>query len=97
MPRIVHTLAEWRAIAHELAARHTRDAPPELLERIQDLIAHAPEGWPEQRFAFELDEGGAGQLRDVFASLTRKDPTTGQRAASVAEAMQIIRDHQRRP
>ena len=95
MPRIVHTLAEWRAIAHELAAAHTGAAPPGLLERIQELIARAPPGWPEQPFALELDDSSAQSLRVVIASLKDVDPNAGQRAASVNEAMEIIRDHQR--
>ena len=97
MPRIVHTLAEWRAISHELAATHTESAPPGLRERIQELIARAPHGWPEQPFALELDDSSAQALRVVVASLKDVDPNVGQRDASIAEAMQIIRDHQQRP
>lgn len=96
MPRIVHTLADWNAIAHELAASHTGSAPPGLIERIQELIVRSPHGWPEQPFALEIDDGSARSVREVFTALTRNDPAAGQRIATVAEAMQIIRDHQQR-
>lgn len=97
MPRIVHTLAEWQDIAHELAASHTGDAPPGLLERINELISQAPQAWPDQPFALEIDESCADSVGEVFAALTRRDPAAGQRHASVAEAVQIIHDHQQRP
>ena len=35
MPRLAHTLAEWIAIAHEVAAPDRDAAPPGLAERIR--------------------------------------------------------------
>jgi hypothetical protein len=96
MTRIVLAMAEWQAIAHELAATHTAIAPPGLLERVQALLAQAPPGWPDQSFALELDEGCAAAVQTVHASLTNRDPAAGQRVASVAEAVRIIHDHQQR-
>ena len=96
MPRIVLALAEWQAIAHELAADHTQSPPPGLAERVADLLAQAPEGWPDQPYALELDEGSAAAIHALRAAITGRDPDAWQRAASVAEAVEIVRGHQRR-
>jgi hypothetical protein len=97
MPRIVLSLDEWRAIAHELAAAHTIAAPPGLSERVQALLTQAHDGWVDQAVALELDEGSAEIIRSVQRALTGTDPNAGQQSASVAEADMIVRDHQRRP
>jgi DNA-binding NarL/FixJ family response regulator len=96
MPRIVLSLEEWQAVAHELAASHTFTAPPGLTERVRELLTQAHDGWVAQAIALELDEGSAETVRAVHSKLTGKDPNAGQRSASVAEADDIIRDHQRR-
>jgi hypothetical protein len=96
MPRIVLSLAQWQAVAQELAGNHTAVAPPGLAERIQALLTQAPAGWPEQAFALELDESSAEAVHALQTSLTGDDRGSGQRTASVAEAMQIIHDHQQR-
>jgi DNA-binding NarL/FixJ family response regulator len=95
MPRIVLSLEEWQAVAHELAASHTFTAPPGLTERVRELLTQAHDGWAEQAIALELDEGSAETVRAVHSVLTGTDPNAGQRSASVAEADDIIRDHQR--
>ena len=97
MPRIVLSLDEWRAIAHELAAAHTIAAPPGLAERVQALLTQAHDGWVDQAVALELDEGSAEIIRSVQRALTGTDPNAGQRSASVSEADMIVRNHQRRP
>jgi hypothetical protein len=94
MARIVLTRATWRTVAHELAAAHTEVAPRGLLDRIAALLAQAPREWPDQAFALELDEASAEVVRAVHAALVGEERGAGQRAASVAEAMQIIRNHQ---
>ena len=96
MPRIVLSLEEWRAVARELAGAHTIDAPPGLSERVRELLEQAHDGWDEQAMALELDEGSAETVRAVHSVLSGTDPAAGQRSASVAEADEIIRDHQRR-
>jgi DNA-binding NarL/FixJ family response regulator len=96
MPRIVLSLEEWQAVAHEFAASHTFTAPPGLTERVRELLTQAHDGWAEQAIALELDEGSAETVRAVHSVLTGTDPNAGQRSASIAEADDIIRDHQRR-
>jgi hypothetical protein len=96
MPRIVLSLEEWQAVARELAGAHTIDAPPGLSERVRELLEQAHDSWAEQAIALELDEGSAAAVRAVRGLLTGTDPAAGQRSASVAEADEIIRDHQRR-
>ncbi len=95
MPRLCHTLAEWIAIGQELGAPGPGSAPSGLVERIRALVGQAPNGWPEQIYALELDDAGALAVADVHAALTGSDPSVWQRTASVAEAAAIIRDHQR--
>jgi hypothetical protein len=63
---------------------------------VQELLEQAHDGWAEQAIALELDEGSAAAVRAVRGLLTGTDPAAGQRSASVAEADEIIRDHQRR-
>ena len=95
MRRIVLSLQEWQTIAHELAAAHNSSAPPGLLERVQALLTQAHDGWPDQEFALELDEGSAEAVETTHRVMTQSDPAVGQRAASVAEADAIVRGHQR--
>jgi hypothetical protein len=96
MPRIVLSLAEWKAIAHELDRTHTASTPAELSERIQALLAQAPPDWPVQDLPLELDASSAEAVQAIYARLSSEDPGADQRAAAVAEAMQIIHDHQQR-
>ena len=96
MTRIVLSLEEWQAVARELAATHTIAAPPGLSERVLALLTQAHAGWAEPAIALELDEGSAEAVRAVHYLLTGTDSNAGQRLASVAEADDIIRDHQRR-
>jgi uncharacterized protein YgfB (UPF0149 family) len=96
MPRLTFTHAEWLAIAHELEAPHGVAAPPGLLERVRALLHQASAEWTDQSYALELDAGSADAVRAARAALAGPDPVAGQRAASVAEAEAIVRDHQRR-
>lgn len=94
MPRIELTRAAWQAVVHELGSTQTAPVPPGLVERIQALLAQAPHAWPEEARALELDASSAEAVRAIVAKLTGQAREAGQRAASVAEAMQIIREHQ---
>jgi uncharacterized protein YgfB (UPF0149 family) len=96
MPRIILPLADWRAVVHELEGNHTAPAPPGLAERVREMLVNAPQAWPDQDFALELDEGSAEAVRAVHAALTGEVRHQGHGAASVTEAMRIIQDHQRR-
>ena len=96
MPRIVLSLANWQAVAHELDGTHTETTPPGLAERVREMLTQAPKAWPDQALALELDEGSAEAVRAVHAALSGEDRHAGPDAASVAEAMRIVRDHQRR-
>jgi hypothetical protein len=94
MARVVMSLAEWQAVSRELAGIHNATAPAGLLERIEALLVQAPQGWPDQPFALELDDSSVEAVQWAHASLLKHDPGAGQRIASVAEAVQIIHDHQ---
>lgn len=94
MAIISHSLTQWLAIAHELSAHHQPTAPFGLSERVAELIAEAPPGWPEQQYALELDKASTETIRAIQSSLDGKGRMSGQQSASVAEAMAIIRVHQ---
>ncbi len=97
MARISLTLAEWQAVARELAAAHNIAAGPGLLERVRSLLEQAPHSWPGQVYALEIDLAGIEAIRAVHASLEGRDGLAEQRAASVAEADAIIWNHQQQP
>lgn len=94
MPNMTYRRAEWLAIAEELAAPQW-SVPPGLAERVQALLHEIPDAWPEQSATLELDASSAETVRAVRAKLAGRARGAGQRAASVAEADAIIRDHQR--
>lgn len=96
MPRLELSLVEWQAVARELSGAHAVAAPPGVVERIQALLAQAPQGWPAQKFALELDASSVEAVRAAHAALTHADRDSGQRVASVSEAVRIIHDHQQR-
>jgi hypothetical protein len=96
MPRVVLPLAAWKAVARELAGSHTADAPPGLAERVHAVLIQAPQGWPDQEIALELDEGSAEAVRAIHAALTGADRHSEPRSSAVAEADRIIREHQQR-
>ena len=97
MPRIVLSLEEWRAVARELDAAHTIAAPPGLSERVRALLTQAHDGWVDHAVALELDDGSAEIVRSIHRTLTGMDAAAEQRSASVDEADDIVRQHQRRP
>jgi hypothetical protein len=96
MPRLELSRREWEAVAYELIGTSLTDVPAGLPERIDALLADAPLDWLEQRFVLELDDPSAAVVRMVHATLTGLDPSTGQRAASLTEAEQILHDYQQR-
>lgn len=96
MPRLTYRRADWLAIAEELAAGQT-SVPAGLLERVHAMLRQIPDAWPDQSATLELDANGADAVRAAHAALTARDPAAAQQAAAVAQAVAIIRDHQRRP
>jgi hypothetical protein len=96
MARIVLSLAEWKAVAHELGRTDRATVPSGLSERIQTLLGQAPQDLPEQGLALELDSSSAETVQAICTSLSDGDRSAGQRAAAVAEAIRIIHNHQQR-
>jgi hypothetical protein len=89
------------AVLRELAERYGEDAPPGLHERITALLAATPAGWPDQACALEIEDAAAEEVVHALVRRERGLPDdTGlarQQGASVAEAEEIVRDHQRPP
>ncbi|MCA9878964.1 MAG: hypothetical protein KC442_14325 [Thermomicrobiales bacterium] len=96
MARIVMTLAEWRAIAHELQGVHHDVAPAGLRERLQALLVQTPPAWQDQPYAIELDESSIEAVWAIHAIVTGRGPLAGDQSDGVTAAMLIIQNHQRR-
>jgi hypothetical protein len=100
VPLITLTRREWIAVGEELNGRHRDEAPPGLLERIATLIAATPAAWPDQVCNLELSDLAAVDLvNTIVRQLHERGVEPGfqwQEEASVAEAEQIIRNHQNR-
>ena len=95
MAHIVLTLAEWRAVAHELRGAHHAAAPAGLNERLQAFIQETPRDWQDQPYAIDLDATSIEAVWAMYASVTTGRPATNAGHASMLAAMQIKYLHQR--
>ncbi|GIW05096.1 MAG: hypothetical protein KatS3mg059_1716 [Thermomicrobiales bacterium] len=91
---------EWLAVARELDATYRESAPPGLRERIAQLLAQFPKSWQDEACQLELDPAAA----DVVRAIVQRgrgfpvDPSVERaRQAALAEAEEIIREHQASP
>jgi hypothetical protein len=91
---------EWVAIKGELDFAFGDDSPPGLRERIAALLVVTPSTWSDQACQLELADLSAVELVRSIARQGRRqlfDPHfLWQEQASIAEAEQIIRNHQHR-
>jgi hypothetical protein len=91
---------EWAVVLNELDAFYGNNAPPGLRERIASLLAVTPSAWSEQVCQLELADLAAIVLVQKIVRQEQARPVIPhflwQEQASVAEAEQIIRDHQHR-
>jgi hypothetical protein len=98
MVLITLTRREWVAVVEELESRYQQDAPPGVCERIETLLAATPAAWPDQACKLELGDLAAGELVQTIIRKLHERPVehgfVWQEEASVAEAEQIIRNHQ---
>jgi hypothetical protein len=94
MAHIVLTLAEWRAIAHELCGEHRAVAPAGLNERLQALFQEAPRDWLDQPYAIDLDAASIEAVWAMHASMSNCRLVTNDEHTSVLAAMEIIYKHQ---
>ena len=92
---------EWKAVAEELDAAYGDDSPPGLRERIATLLAATPAAWPDQACKLELADLAAVELVESIVRQQEKQlelpEFRWQEQSSIAEAEQIIHDHQHRP
>lgn len=94
MAHIVLTLAEWRAVAHELRGVHHAAAPAGLNERLQELFQVAPRDWLDQPYAIDLDAASIEAVWAMHASVKKCRLVTNDEHTSVLAAMEIIYRHQ---
>ena len=94
---ITLTHREWIAVARELDAAYGSFAPAGLRERIAAMIDHAEPRWSEEGRTLTLDPASA----DVVQAIVRRgrglesDPDLARaQAEGLAEAEQVLRDHQ---
>jgi hypothetical protein len=91
---IVLTLAEWRAIAHELQGVHRAQAPAGLNERLHALFREAPRDWLDQPYAIDLDAASIEAVWAMHATLKNCRLVTADEHMGVLAAMEIIYQHQ---
>lgn len=94
MAHIVLTLAEWRAIAHELGGTHRVAAPAGLNERLHALFQEAPRDWLDQPYAIDLDAASIEAVWAMHAKMKSCRLVTNDENTSVLAAMEIIYRHQ---
>lgn len=94
MAHIVLTLAEWRAVAHELRGAHYTAAPSGLNERLHALFQEAPRDWLDQPYAVDLDAASIEAVWAVHARVKSCRLVTHDEHTSVLAAMEIIHTHQ---
>src|SRR5215216_4398782 len=89
--------AEWVAVARELDATSRGEEPSGLRHRIDCLLSDIPASWTAEPCTLSLDTHAAAVVRAVvrrgrgFAI----DPARArEQAAGLAEAEDVIRDHQ---
>lgn len=97
MAHIVLTLAEWRAVAHELRGAHHAAAPAGLNERLQSLFQEVPRDWVDQPYAVNLDAASLAAVWAVRARLKNCRLVTSDEHTGVQAAMDIISRHQQTP
>jgi hypothetical protein len=91
---IVLTLAEWRAVAHELRGVHHASAPVGLNERLNELFQEVPRDWLDQPYAIDLDAASIEAVWAMHASVKNCRLVTNDEHTSVLTAMEIIYRHQ---
>jgi hypothetical protein len=91
---------EWAAIVDELDFAYSDHSPPGLRERIAALLEVTPSAWTDQACQLELTDLAAVELVRSIAQRSRRQVVEPhflwQEQASIAEAEQIIRNHQHR-
>ena len=96
MARLEYRRSEWQAIVQGLRSPNRAAPPPGLVERIDALLAESPGEWAEHLSGLELDDDVTAMVAQVHAALAPAQHGTPQQQASVHEASEIIRQHQRR-
>jgi hypothetical protein len=91
--------AEWAAVARELASTSRGEEPSGLRHRIDRLLSDTPAGWADEPCTLSLDPSAANVVRAVVRrgrGLAVDPARARERAAGLAEAEDVIRDHQTR-
>jgi hypothetical protein len=89
----------WAAVARQLASDSRGEEPSGLRHRIQRLLADTPARWADEPCTLTLDPSAARVVRAVVrrGRGLAVDPARAREwEAGVAEAGQVIRDHQTR-
>lgn len=89
--------AEWAAVARELASTSRGEEASGLRHRIDQLLTDTPAGWAEEPCTLSLDPSAANVVRAVVRrgrGLAVDPARVRERAAGLAEAEEVIRDHQ---
>jgi hypothetical protein len=91
--------AEWAAVARELDSTSRGEEPSGLRHRIDRLLTDTPASWAEEPCTLSLDHHAAAIVRSVVrhGRGLQVDPARArERSAGLAEAEEVIHDHQTR-
>ena len=89
--------AEWAAVARELDSTSRGEEPSGLRHRIDRLLVDTPVSWSEEPCTLNLDPDAAAIVRAVVRrgrGLEVDPARERERSAGLAEAEDVIRDHQ---
>jgi hypothetical protein len=91
--------AEWAAVARELDSTSRGEEPSGLRHRIDRLLSDTPASWAEEPCTLDLDPDAAAIVRAVVRrgrGLAVDPARARERSAGLAEAEDVISDHQTR-
>jgi hypothetical protein len=97
MENVTLPRADWAAVARQLDSTSRGAAPTGLRSRIARLLAEIPAGWDDEACTLDLDPPAAAIVRAIVRrgrGLPANPERARERAQGIAEAEQVVHDHQ---
>ncbi|MFM9108158.1 MAG: hypothetical protein ACKOWF_15830 [Chloroflexota bacterium] len=96
MERFTFAEADWQEILVLLGTLAHPAIRPEVISRVADAVAAIATRVPDAPLTLELDDAGAVAVHRARHQATLAERPSENAVAAIAEAEQIIREHQRR-
>lgn len=96
MERFTYAEAEWQEIVDCLGLLAHPVIRDEVIRHIADAFSALASGVPDAPLTLELDDAGAVAVHRARHLAASADRPSDNALAAIAEAEQIIREHQRR-